>query len=432
MRTPSLEMQLRATGDRATENDGLPHDILFGGKDLKLEPLDNQLIYLDNASTTWPKPEGVYRFMIDFYRGAGVNPGRSGFDLALEAGLLLDNLRQRLTRFFGGDEDAPERLSFGYNATDALNLAIPGLLKPGDHVVTTNLEHNSVIRPIHHLVRDGGVEATFVPFDGAGFIDPGDIAKAIRPNTALVVVNHGSNVIGTVQPVKEIGGVCREKGVTFLVDTAQTAGAIPIDMQGMNIDVLVFTGHKCLMGSMGLGGLSVRKHVEIRQVRSGGTGVRSADPYHPEEYPWRLEYGTPNMVGVAALWAGQDWLESRGLANIHAAGMKLAARLVAGLRAIPGVRLYCCQSLANHLPTIAMNLDGLEAADLGTMLDVDHNIATRTGLDCAPLAHRQLGTAGIHGTVRFSIGPFNTEEHIDAAIRGVAEIARWKAGRKPG
>jgi len=246
------------------------------------------------------------------------------------------------------------------------------------------------------------------------------------------VVSHGSNVTGTVQPVKEIGAICREKGVIFLVDTAQTAGAIPIDMQEMNIDVLVFTGHKCLMGSMGLGGLSVRKHVEIRQIRSGGTGVRSADPYHPEEYPWRLEFGTPNMVGVAALWAGQEWLDSRGLESIHAGGMKLAARLVDGLRPIPGVRLYCCESMANHLPTIGMNLGGLEAADLGTMLDVDHHIATRTGLHCAPLAHGQLGTIEIRGTVRFSIGPFNTEEHIDAAIRGVAEIARRKAGGNPG
>jgi len=267
-------------------------------------------------------------------------------------------------------------------------------------------------------VRDGGVEATFVPFDGAGFVDPGDIAKAIRPNTTLVVVTHGSNVTGTVQPLKEIGAVCREKGVTFLVDTAQTAGAIPIDMQEMNIDVLAFTGHKCLMGSMGIGGLSVRKHVEIRQLRGGGTGVRSTDPDHPEEYPWSLEYGTPNMAGVAALWAGQEWLDSRGMENIHAGEMKLAAKLADGLRSIPGVRLYCCQTMANHLPTIAMNLDGFAAADLGTMLDVDHHIATRPGLHCAPLAHGQRGTVEIHGAVRFSIGPFNTEEHIDAAIRG--------------
>jgi cysteine desulfurase family protein len=397
-----------------------------------LEHLGQHLIYLDNAATAWPKPDSVYEFMIDSYRKTGVNPGRSGFDLALEAGALLDNTRKRLTKFFGGDEDAPERLCFGYNATDALNLVIPGLLAAGDHVITTNLEHNSVIRPINHLVRDSGVEATFLPFDGAGFISPDDVRRAIRPNTKLVVVNHGSNVIGTIQPLKEIGAVCREHGVLFAIDTAQTAGAVPIDMKEMNIDVLTFTGHKALMGSMGIGGVCVRKHVEIAQHRSGGTGVRSAYPYHLAEYPWRLEYGTPNMVGVAALWAGQEWLDANGpVEKIHEREMKLAARLVEGLRDIERVRLYCCESLANHLPTIAINIEGIEAGDVGTILDVDHDIATRTGLHCAPLVHQQLGTLEINGAVRFSIGAFNTEEHIDAAIRGIAGIAASNVGRKP-
>jgi cysteine desulfurase/selenocysteine lyase len=394
------------------------------------DDLNRNLIYLDNAATAWPKPESVYRFMMDFYRRTGVNPGRSGFDLALEAGALLDNLRKRLVRFFGADEDAPERVCFGYNATDALNLVIPGLLAAGDHVITTDLEHNSVIRPINHLVRDGGVGATFVPFDGDGFVDPDDIARAIRPNTRLVIVNHGSNVIGTVQPVGEIGRICRERGVTFAIDTAQTAGVIPINMQEMNIDVLTFTGHKSLMGSMGIGGICVRKHVEIRQVRSGGTGVRSAHPYHLEEYPWRLEYGTPNMIGVAALWAGQDWLDAEGAGNIHSREMKLAAQFVDGVRDVPGVRLYCCDSLNNHLPTISMNIDGLEAADAGTMLDVDHDIATRTGLHCAPLVHEQLGTGAIHGAVRFSIGAFNTAGHIEAAVEAVRTVAQWGLERQ--
>ena len=395
-----------------------------------MNQLGKKLIYLDNAATAWPKPESVYSFMMEFYRATGVNPGRSGFDLALEAGSLLDRLRKRLTKFFGGDEDAPERLCFGYNATDALNLVIPGLLAPGDHVITSTLEHNSVIRPINHLVRDAGVQATFVPFGGDGFIDPDDVARAIRPNTRLVILNHGSNVIGTVQPIAEIGRICRERGVTFAIDTAQTAGVIPIDMKAMNLDVVTFTGHKSLMGSMGIGGICVRKHVTIRQVRSGGTGVRSADPYHLEDYPWRLEYGTPNMVGIAALWAGQEWLDANGVDNIHAREMELAAKLLHGLREIDGVRLYCCESLTNHLPTIAVNIEGLEASEVGTMLDVDHEIATRTGLHCAPLAHQQLGTAEIHGTVRFSIGAFNTEGDIEAAIQGVRQIARWSADRR--
>jgi len=392
--------------------------------------LSDRLIYLDNAATAWPKPERVYTFMMDSYRKVGVNPGRSGYDLAIEAGALLDNLRKRLTRFFGGDEDAPERLCFGYNATDALNLIISGLLTKGDHVITTNLEHNSVLRPVNHLVRDGGVEATILPFNSAGFVDPDDIRKAIRPNTRLVVVNHGSNVIGTVQPLKEIGKVCRERGVLFATDTSQTAGVIPIDMKEMNVDVLAFTGHKALMGSMGIGGLCVRKHVEIRQTRSGGTGVRSAHPYHLEEYPWRLEYGTPNMVGVAALWAGQDWLDENGVEKIHAREMELARKLVEGFREIEGVRMYCCDSLENHLSTVTMNIEGIDAGDVGVMLDVDHNIATRTGLHCAPLVHQQLGLVEIHGGVRFSAGAFNTEADIDAAIHAVREIARWGAERR--
>ncbi len=385
---------------------------------------DPHLIYLDNAATAWPKPESVYRFMFEFYRSSGVNPGRSGFDLCLAAGDLLDNLRKRLTRFFGGDEDAPDRLCFGYNATDALNLIIPGLLSAGDHVITTRLEHNSVLRPINHLVRDGGVEATVLPFDGAGFIDPDDVAGAIRPNTRLVIVNHGSNVIGTIQPVAEIGRICRERGALFAIDAAQTAGAVPIHMREMNIDVLAFTGHKALMGAMGIGGLCVRQHVRLRQVRSGGTGVRSAEPYHLQEYPWRMEYGTPNLLGAASLWAGQDWLEEHGVEAIHAREMALTTRLVEGLRGIPGVRLYCCDSLANHLPTLALNIDGVDAANVGVMLDVDHNVATRTGLHCAPLVHQQLGTIPLHGAVRFSLGPFNTAADIDAALCGVTQIAR--------
>lgn len=390
----------------------------------------HNLIYFDNAATSWPKPDHVYSYMMEFYRETGVNPGRSGFDLAIEAGSLLDRLRVRLTRFFGGDEDTPERLCFGYNATDALNLIIGGIVDHGDHVITTNLEHNSVIRPINHLVRDAGVQATFLPFDSAGFIDPDEIARAIRPNTKLVIVNHGSNVIGTIQPVSEIGRICRDHGVTFAIDTTQTAGVVPINMTEMNVDLLAFTGHKALMGTTGIGGLCVRKHVNLRQTRFGGTGVESIYPYHLEEYPWRMEFGTPNMLGVASLWAGQDWLDGQGTENIYAHEMRLATRLTDGLRQIENVRLYCCDSLENHLSTFMLNIDGLDAGDVGTMLDVNHNIATRTGLHCAPLVHTQLGTVDIHGGVRFSIGAFNTEDQVETAIAAVAKIARWDSARK--
>ena len=386
--------------------------------------MDN-LIYLDNAATSWPKPDRVYEFMVDFYRACGVNPGRSGFDKAIEAGNIVENLRNRLTTFFGGDGAVPERLCFGYNATDALNLIIQGLLTKGDHVVTTNLEHNSVIRPVNHLVRDAGVEATFVEFNTDGFVDPDDIRKAIRPNTKLVIVNHGSNVLGTVQPVAKIGRICKEAGVTFAIDASQTAGMVPIDMTKMHIDVLAFTGHKSLMGSTGIGGMCVRDGVEIRHTRSGGTGVRSAFPYHLDEYPFRMEYGTPNMVGIASLWAGQEWIQEQGgVEAIHAKEMKLARKLIEGFKNIDGVTVYCCDSLENHLATVSMNVEGLEAGDVGIMLDVDFNIATRTGLHCAPLVHKQLGTLPIHGSVRFAIGPFNTEAHIDKAIEAVREIRK--------
>ncbi len=384
-----------------------------------------ELIYLDNAATSWPKPDKVYKFMVDFYRECGVNPGRSGFDKAIEAGNVVEDLRMKLTRFFGGDEVVPERLCFSYNATDALNLIIQGSLSSGDHVVTTNLEHNSVIRPINHMERDNGVEATFVPFNSEGFVEPDDIKKAIKPNTKLVIINHGSNVLGTVQPVAEIGRICKEAGVRFAVDASQTAGMVPINMQEMNIDVLAFTGHKSLMGSTGIGGLCVRKDCELKHSRSGGTGVRSAYPYHLDEYPFRMEYGTPNVMGIASLWAAQEWIaEQGGIEAIYAHEMKLATKLVDAFHKIDGVTTYCCDSMKNHLATVTMNVDGLEAGDTGIMLDVDFNIATRTGLHCAPLVHKQLGLVEIHGGVRFAVGPFNTEAHIDTAIDAVTRIAR--------
>ena len=389
------------------------------------------LIYLDNAATSWPKPDSVYSFMSEFYANCGVNPGRSGFDKAIEAGNIVEGLRQRLTSFFGGDPAHPERLCFSYNATDALNLILFGLLGSGDHVVATNLEHNSVIRPINHLVRDQGVESTFVPFDESGFVDPADIRKAIKSNTRLVIVNHGSNVLGTVQDVAAIGRICREAGVIFAIDASQSAGQVEVDMKGMSIDVLAFTGHKSLMGATGIGGLYVSPGIEIRHSRAGGTGVRSAYPYQLDEYPYRLETGTPNMLGIASLWAGQEWIaEQGGVEAIHKQEMTLTRKLVDGFHNIEGVTCYCCDSMKNHLATVTINVAGLEAGDVGIMPDVDFNIATRTGLHCAPLVHKQIGTMEIHGGTRFAFGPFNTEAHVDRALEGVTEIATRAKRRK--
>ncbi len=385
------------------------------------------MMYLDNAATSYPKPEDTYVFMDRFFRSHGVNPGRSGYDLCMEAGQLVDDTRRQLTRFFNGTD--PDRLVFTYNSTDALNLALFGMLSPGDHAITTTVEHNSVLRPLHHLSQYHGVEVDRVPFDGRGFVDPGDIAARFKPNTRVVAMNHGSNVIGTVQPVAEVGRLCRERGIRFVVDSSQTAGKIPIDVQAMHVDVLAFTGHKSLMGPTGIGGLYVQPHVDIRHTRAGGTGVRSAHPFHLDEYPWRLEYGTPNVLGIAGLHAGVSWLEQQGLAAIEAHEMRLLRRLVEGLRGIPNVTMYCQDDLADHIAVMVFNVDGFEAGNTGTILDVDHNIACRTGLHCAPLVHAQLGLDAIKGAVRFGIGPFNTDAHIEAAIGAVGEIAAARAAK---
>ncbi|MDX9928798.1 MAG: aminotransferase class V-fold PLP-dependent enzyme [Bacteroidales bacterium] len=382
----------------------------------------SKLIYLDNSATSFPKPDVVYDFMHSFYRKHGVNPGRSGFDAALETEEVVSNTRRMLRDLFNGGGDH-NRLTFSYNATDSLNLVLQGLSRSGDHVITTLLEHNSVLRPLYHMKQERRIDVTHIPFDKAGYVDPDDIRKAIGKNTRMVVVNHCSNVTGTLQPVTEIGKICREAGVLFVVDGSQSAGAVQVDMQAMNIDVFVFTGHKCLMGPTGIGGSYVREGVEIRHTRYGGTGVRSAHPAHLDEYPYRLETGTMNIVGVAGLNAGVKWITEQGIENIHRREMALWTRLKAGIEKNENVITYCAGGPENHNPVLSFNIKGFEAGDVGTMLDVDYNIACRTGLQCAPLVHRHIGTEKIHGTVRFSIGPFSTEEHIDAAIEAVADIA---------
>jgi cysteine desulfurase family protein len=387
----------------------------------------SKLIFLDNGATSFPKPEEVYRYMDHFFRNFGVNPGRSGYDLCMEAGLVVEETRKMLTEFFHGTD--PNRLCFGYNSTDALNLIIFGMLRPGDHAISTTLEHNSVLRPLYHLSREG-VAVDFVPFDGAGFVDPDEIRKRFRPNTRLVIVNHASNVIGTVQPIASIGKLCREAGIPFAIDASQSAGKVPIDMDAQGLDVVAFTGHKSLLGPTGIGGLYVREGIEIRHTRAGGTGVRSAVRAHLDEYPYRLEYGTPNVMGIAGLKAGVTWVLAKGVEAIHAEEMRLARMLLDGLRAIPRVILHCLDSLENHIAVLAFNIEGMDAADLGTMLDVDFGIACRTGLHCAPLVHEQMGTDKIHGAVRFGIGPFNNEDDIRTAIQAVTKIASFRASKR--
>jgi cysteine desulfurase/selenocysteine lyase len=384
----------------------------------------NDLIYLDNGATSYPKPQEVYEFMDQFYRNFGVNPGRSGYDLCMEAGEIIEDTRKALTEFFNGTDS--DRLCFSYNSTDALNLIVFGMLKPGDHAISTTIEHNSVLRPLHHQKIYGNVEVDLIPFDSKGFVDPDDFVKKIKNNTRLVIVNHASNVIGTVQPIAAIGAICRERGIPFAVDVSQSAGKIPIDIETQNLDVVAFTGHKSLLGPTGIGGLYVREGIEIRHTRAGGTGVRSAVKTHLEEYPYRLEYGTLNTLGVAGLSAGLKWVLKKGIDKIHKNEMELTIQLRDGLKDIEGVHLYVQEDLTDHISIFPFNVEGMEALNTGTILDVDHNIASRTGLHCAPLVHEQIGTSEIHGAVRFGIGPFNTREHIQKAVEAVKDIAEMQ------
>lgn len=381
-----------------------------------------KLIYLDNSATSFPKPDVVYDFMNSFYRTKGVSPGRSGFDAALETEEVVNGTRKMLTKLFNGGEDH-NRLTFSYNATDSLNLIINGLVEKGDHVVTTMLEHNSVLRPLYVHEQNGLIEVTYLPFDHDGYVDPEDVRKAIKKNTKFVIVTHCSNVLGTIQPITEIGRICKEMGVLFVVDGSQGAGSVDLDMQASNIDVYCFTGHKCLMGPTGIGGSYVREGVNIKHTRAGGTGVRSAYKGHLEEYPYRLEYGTLNLLGVGGLYAGVKWITQEGIMNIHKREMDLWDKLVNAVKKIDGVTTYCANGRENQNPVLSFNIEGFEAGDVGTMLDVDYNIAVRTGLQCAPLVHQQIGTFDKHGTVRMSIGAFTTEEEIDIAINAIREIS---------
>ncbi len=396
-------------------------------KSMIMETKSEEIIYLDNAATTFPKPEIVHDTVYDFYIANGVNPGRTGCDLALMAEEMILGTRRRLSNFFNGSllragkKKDPNRLVFTLNATMSLNLIFNGTLRLGDHVVTTALEHNSVIRPVNHKIRQG-VEASFVAPDAEGYIDPEDIRQAIRPNTKLVVVNHGSNVIGVVQDLKAIGAICRECGVQFAVDAAQTAGVVPIDMAECNISFLSFTGHKSLFGPTGTGGICVADDAEIEGTIYGGTGVRSAYPYHLDEYPYRLEAGTLNLAGIAGLSAGLGWIEEKGQDNIHRHEMDLLAQLQDGLGQVKGVTLWGTTRLHNRVATMSVTVANFDPSDVGTFLDVNYGIQTRTGLHCAPLIHEHLGTTP-HGSVRFSIGPFNTKSHIEAAVKAVDQIA---------
>jgi cysteine desulfurase family protein len=385
--------------------------------------MTERLIYLDNAATTFPKPHEVLAEMFEVYETRGVSPGRGSYDLSVEAEELVNGVRFQVCNFFGGDD--PSRVAFCYNATDALNLLIQGLIEPGCHVVSSRLEHNSVLRPLHHFREKGIISLDLVPFDSQGFVDPQEVAKAIKPETRLVILTHGSNVLGTVQPIEQIGTVCRGQGVSLILDVTQTAGIFPIDMQEWGVSAVAFTGHKSLYGPTGIGGLVLSQNLDVRTTRFGGTGMESRSLIHSQSYPQRLEAGTINLLGVIGLSSGIHYLERQGLDKLYAHEMSLIQELRNGLSSLKGVQLYCSQSLENHLPLLLCNIEGMDPEQVSAILDGDFGIASRAGLHCAPLVHQDLGI-GLQGGVRFSLGIFNTLEEIEKALEAMATITHAK------
>jgi cysteine desulfurase / selenocysteine lyase len=375
--------------------------------------------YLDNAATSFPKPEGVYRAMDRYARTALANPGRAGHRMAVAAKATLDDARLRLTRFVNGA--GPERLAFALNCTDALNMAFKGVLNPGDHVVTTDLEHNSVSRPLVALAEASVITLTRVPADGGGTVDPDAIRAALTPATRMVALTHASNVLGTVQPIADIGRVCRERDVLFLVDAAQTIGVLPIDVRAMHICLLAFPGHKGLFGPTGTGGLYVAPGVRIRAWREGGTGGDSKSPTQPSGFPEFLEGGTANLLGIVGMIAGLDFVEERGVEAIHRHEQELCERLRQGVADNPAIVPVGHADPTRRVGTFSFRCEAMGSEDLAGILDSSFEICVRAGNHCAPYVHRACGSYD-DGLVRVSPGPFNTAADIDKLVGALREV----------
>lgn len=381
------------------------------------------LIYFDNAATSWPKPPGVAAAMTDFLDEIGANPGRSGHRLAIESSRVVHAAREAVARLF----EAPDLLQvvFSANVTEALNLALCGLLQPGDHVITSSMEHNAVMRPLRALERQG-VSLAIVPCSPQGTLDPDDVEAAIQPNTTMIVLNHASNVIGTLLPVAEVGQIARQHDLLLLVDAAQTGGAYPIDFLSDQIDLLAFTGHKSLYGPMGTGGLIIGERVDVDSLvplKRGGTGSRSEYEEQPDFLPDKCESGTQNAVGLAGLEAGITWLLEKGIDTIRADEIRRTQQLLDGLQNIPGVTVYNSLDAVSQTATVSFNIEAMAPSEVGLRLDQEHGILCRVGLHCAPAAHRTMGTFP-DGTVRFGLGAFSTSEEIDMGIEAVRCLAR--------
>jgi cysteine desulfurase family protein len=382
------------------------------------------MIYLDNAATSFPKPEPVYQALDRFARSALANPGRSAYRMSVEAEGTLDATRHLLNRVFGGA--APERWIFTLNCTDALNMAIKGTIRAGDHVVTSDLEHNSINRPLRQLEKSGVITLTRVAASD-GYFSAEQVAAALRPQTRLVALTHAANALGTLQPIEQIAPLVRQHGALLLVDAAQSAGVVPIDLKTTPIDLLAFPGHKALYGPTGTGVLYVGPRAEILPWREGGTGGDSKREVQPDELPYRLEGGTPNVLGVAGLCAGIEWVFERGVDALRAHELSLLQRVVDWTRAegqAAGWKIAGAWDPSRHVGALSLvvpDADVFNPQDLVTALDASFQIAVRGGLHCAPYAHQSVGTFP-HGTIRVSPGPMNSQADIDTLLSALAGI----------
>ena len=380
-------------------------------------------IYLDNAATSWPKPDSVYQAIEQYTRECGAPAGRSAYRDANQAGRLVDQTRSAVAKFLGASE--AKRIAFSLNGTDALNQAIHGIVRPGDHVVTTVTEHNSVLRPLRFLESNAEVEVTRVGCDEQGLVSADELLSAVRAETRLVILNHGSNVTGTLQPAQEVGQALKDRETLLLIDAAQTLGHMPVDVSGLGCDLLAAPGHKGLLGPLGTGLLYVgpKAEAQLRPTRQGGTGTRSDDDSQPENLPERLESGSLNLPGLAGLQTGVQYLTEQGMVKIRQHGEELTRILLEGLSQIHGVTLFGLPTAETRLPVVSFQIQGYDPQEVSAMLDASAGVQTRSGLHCAPLMHRALGTLEQGGAVRFSMGIFNTKAEIETAIEAVSALA---------
>ncbi|NLG32904.1 MAG: aminotransferase class V-fold PLP-dependent enzyme [Syntrophomonadaceae bacterium] len=378
------------------------------------------MIYMDNAATSFPKPEAVYRAIDHFNRNLGGNPGRGASQKSLKAGCIVVEARDRLASLFNISDSS--RIAFMANITEALNTALQGVLKPGDHVITTSMEHNSVARPLFALQHQG-VEWTAVNCMPDGSLDPYEISRAIRPNTRAVCMLHASNVTGTLMPIKEVGEIAQRNQIIFIVDSAQTAGSVPIDIKENHIDILTFTGHKSLFGPQGTGGIYIRPGIRLNPLKFGGTGSISESLKQPDFMPDCLESGTLNTPGIAGLLAGVNYIMDTGLDKIESHAEKIGRMLIEGLLEIPGIILYGDIGAKKRMPLVSFNIKRYDCGQVSMSLEHDYGIITRSGLHCAPLAHKTLGTLET-GTCRLSCGLFNNEKEVKLVLQALNNMTR--------